>query len=77
MNRIIAGAVLLLALAGCGGDSQAAVQKCLFEAVDAYPTWSSDQPVLDTLKSCKDLPQADRTHLRQMVAAFVAAGIAK
>lgn len=53
-------------------DHEALVRVCLYDSVAAYPTWPQpDQSVLDTLPSCRDLPQADKTRLRQLMAAFV------
>lgn len=50
------------------------MQDCLWNAIDAYPTWpySTEGPaVVDTVEPCNKLSQADRTIIRENASKFV------
>ena len=76
MKRIITAMVSVLLLAGCSASGEDMRQKCLYDAVHAYPTWTqgSDR-VLDSIPSCKSLAQEDKDDLREMMIAFVNAAV--
>lgn len=80
--RIWAALALGLCLAGCGGGGGEEVadysrNACLYAAMKAYPSWGNEQPLLDYLDECKDLPQETKTELRKLTADFVAASNAR
>lgn len=69
--KTLTALALLLALAGCSSDAPPPGDRCLYEAVQAYPSWDpANGSLLDHIDSCEG---ASKTEIRELMAAFVAA----
>ena len=69
-----AGAV---ALGGFYAAPSYAQEKCLYEAVSAYPALPVDKPALDVVEACKGLSGPEKAQLRGMVSRFVTSATVK
>jgi hypothetical protein len=47
------------------------VERCLYEAVSAYPALPADKTALDTVPACERVSGPDKQRLREMVSKFI------